>query len=320
MALRAGGVAVSAAVVIAFCVLTWRQQALYRDVDTLWRLTLEKDPKCWLAHNNLGVSYLNRGMHDEALVHLHKTIELMRHHCAAHTNIGIIMMARKNYDEAYRFMSRAVVLCPDWPTGLGNLAKLLIRLRNYDAAKQHLIESMEKDPGRVRAHYDLGAVFYDQEDFHKAIFHCEKVIAKQPDHAEAHYVLGMARYKEGQHAESLPYLQKAAALRPNKSEWRNRVAHVLSRSPETRLRNGAEAVRYATRACELSRYQVPSYIRTLASSYAATGDFNAAMREADKAASLAKQKGNTELAAGIEADRNLYRQRMPARDASGGAK
>jgi tetratricopeptide (TPR) repeat protein len=210
--LRSGIVTASTAIVVTFCVLTWRQQALYRDVETLWRLTLKKDPKCWLAHNNLGVRYLNRSMHDEALRHLHKTIELKHDHCAAHTNVGIVMMARNQYDEAYRFMSRAVELCPDWPTGLGNLASLLIKLKRYDAASQHLIESMEKDPGRASAHYDLGVVFYVQEAFAKAIFHFEKVIASQPRNAEAIYALGMAHMKAGRFTEGQPYLENAMTL------------------------------------------------------------------------------------------------------------
>jgi len=208
-----GGIATSfTAVVIALCVLSWRQQAIYRDVETLWRLTLDKDPNCWLAHNNLGARYLNRGRHDDALRHLHRTIELKHDHCAAHTNIGIVMMARKQYDEAYRYMSRAVELCPDWPTGLANLASLLIKLKRYDAAKQHLIESMEKDPGRVSAHYDLGVVHYLEEAFAKATFHLEKVITSQPRNAEAIYALGMAYLKSGQSAEGQPYLADALIL------------------------------------------------------------------------------------------------------------
>ena len=32
---------------------TWHQAAIYRDEETLYRATLERNPDAWLAHNNL---------------------------------------------------------------------------------------------------------------------------------------------------------------------------------------------------------------------------------------------------------------------------
>ena len=38
----------------ALMFLTWRQSGLYRDPMTLYQAALEKNPDCWMAHNNLG--------------------------------------------------------------------------------------------------------------------------------------------------------------------------------------------------------------------------------------------------------------------------
>ena len=42
------------AIVAGLACLTWRQSGIYRDERTLYETTLEKNPGCWLAHNNLG--------------------------------------------------------------------------------------------------------------------------------------------------------------------------------------------------------------------------------------------------------------------------
>src|SRR5213595_1356745 len=41
-------------VVATLAVLTWRQSAMYGDIETLWRITLVRNPACWMAYNNLG--------------------------------------------------------------------------------------------------------------------------------------------------------------------------------------------------------------------------------------------------------------------------
>src|SRR5205814_3194434 len=36
-------------VVATLGVLTWRQSAMYGDIETLWRITLKRNPECWMA-------------------------------------------------------------------------------------------------------------------------------------------------------------------------------------------------------------------------------------------------------------------------------
>jgi hypothetical protein len=59
----------SIALPLALAVLTWRQTAIYRDLETLWTDTLAKNPAAWLAHNNLGTSCSTvvRRFRDDAL-------------------------------------------------------------------------------------------------------------------------------------------------------------------------------------------------------------------------------------------------------------
>ena len=41
-------------VLLTLGLLTWRQSGMYADADALYRTTIEKNPDCWMAHNNLG--------------------------------------------------------------------------------------------------------------------------------------------------------------------------------------------------------------------------------------------------------------------------
>ena len=52
---------IPATLVVLLGALTWQQAGIYRNLETLWRDTLAKNPDCWLAHNNLGVALADKG-------------------------------------------------------------------------------------------------------------------------------------------------------------------------------------------------------------------------------------------------------------------
>src|SRR4051794_14894629 len=60
----------------ALGLLTWRQSASYRDRETLWRTTIDRNPSCWMAETNLGSDLLEAGDVDGAIAHLEKSLRL----------------------------------------------------------------------------------------------------------------------------------------------------------------------------------------------------------------------------------------------------
>ena len=78
-------------------------------------------------------------------------------------------------------------------------------------------------------------------------------------------------------AEAIAEYEKAYKIMPKDSGLLNNFAWVLATSTDDKLRNGAEAVQLAGRACELTSYQQAVFIGTLAAAHAEafTGDAGA---------------------------------------------
>lgn len=58
--IRQGGF-VAVPVIITLVFLSWNQQRIYKDEETLWRSTLAKNPNAWSAHVNLGIALAKKG-------------------------------------------------------------------------------------------------------------------------------------------------------------------------------------------------------------------------------------------------------------------
>jgi Flp pilus assembly protein TadD len=74
----------------------------------------------------------------------------------------------------------------------------------------------------------------------------------------------------------------------------------MATSHDAALRNGSEAVALAGHAVELTRGREPMLLGTLAAAYAEAGDFDKAVETQQKAAELANQQGNAQLAAMLQ--------------------
>jgi tetratricopeptide (TPR) repeat protein len=81
-------------------------------------------------------------------------------------------------------------------------------------------------------------------------------------------------------------LKESLQFDPSPADAYNSLAWLRASCPDEKHRNGAEAVDYATKACEASDYKNAVWIATLAAAYAEQGNFDEAIRWQTKAMEL----------------------------------
>jgi non-specific serine/threonine protein kinase/serine/threonine-protein kinase len=89
------------------------------------------------------------------------------------------------------------------------------------------------------------------------------------------------------------------------------LAWLQATYPLAELRDGTEAIKNATRACELTNWEEGSSIDTLAAAYAEAGDFESAVKWQEKAIALVSDPWRHMLDAGMKARLELYRAHKP---------
>ena len=121
--------------------------------------------------------------------------------------------------------------------------------------------------------------------------------------------LELARASLGnQHtSDAIKHYQRLLELDTNSIPALNDLALLRATASDPHLRNGKEAVHLAEQACQLTQFNVPFLVGTLAAAYAEAGRFKEAVSTAEKARTLALAQGQKEIAAKNEQLLELYK-------------
>ncbi len=177
-ALRRAAPAAALLVLGALVVLASRQSRLYASSETLWRATLERNPGCWLALNNLGVISLER--HDDA--------------------------------EAERLFFESLRWNPEYEAALNNCGYVLARKGRVYEAIGYYERALAIWPGYPDAHVNLGNALFVTGRPGEAIGQYGRALAERPDLLEPRNNLALALVAVGKPAEAIPHFEAALGL------------------------------------------------------------------------------------------------------------
>jgi len=180
----------------------------------------------------------------------------------AHELLGLALAEQGKTEEAELHFAQALQIKPDFRTGRINFAVALSR------------------NGKVE----------------EGISRLTGLLKEYPDDQEAHYSLGLILQQKGDVAGAVEHYQQTLRLKPDDADALNNLAWIRAANASASVRNGKEAVRLAERACNVTRFQKPVMIGTLAAAYAEAGRFEDAIAAAQKAQMVAKESGHAEVA------------------------
>lgn len=258
--------------------LIWRtvlRNQDYKSDVTIWRTSVAAMPENFRAQSYLGTALTNAGKPEEALTHYYKAKETNPGDSGVYSNIGAALNAQGKFDEAVSYLQK----------------------------------SIELDPNNPQAYNNLGMSFQLQGKLDKAIEQYRHAIRIAPHSAMVHNSLGSALTAKGQLNDALGHLREALRLRPDLPQPMIVTAMILTVHPDPNVRNVSEAVTLARRACELTKYQNPVMLKTLASAYAAAGHYDPAIITMQKALAIAKRTNDKSLILGIQKQIELLKQK-----------
>ncbi len=232
-------------------VLTWRESAMFADMETLWRTTIRRNPTCAMAHVNLGAALLDQGRTTEASAAFGRALQLQPENEAALNNRGYLLLQEGKTDEAIRDFQSALRIRPDYATAYGNLGLALLRAGKPDEAMRALNEGLRYRPNFAEAHNTLGAILLQKRRADEAIVHFKQALESNPEFVDAHNNLSDTLIQQGRIDEAIGHYEKTIRDYPRFATAYNNLANTLLRKNRVE-----EAIGYYRKALELR----PDYV------------------------------------------------------------
>ena len=111
----------AALLLLVLGVLTWQQCHIYKDLETLWTDTLKKNPRCWMAHSNLGRLLVQQGKLDEAEAHYQAALAFNPAEETIHYNYANLLVKTGRLEDGVAHYRQALQLAPEKPETHCNL-------------------------------------------------------------------------------------------------------------------------------------------------------------------------------------------------------
>ncbi len=262
----------------------------------------------------LGSVLAKQTNYDAAINQFQAALKINPESAVAENNLARLLHTQGRLDEAIGHYAAALKLDPRLAQAHNNLGVLLLQKGDPVRGAEELKKALQLRPDDLETEYNLGLALNDQRNWNAGQEIFAPLAARQPNNPQVHYQLGLALAHQNKTPEAMSEYARALLLRPEYPEALDRLSWILATDSHPEFRNGEEALRMATSACELTQNKQPRMLMTLAMAYAEVGRFSEALEKLETTRQLALDAGESEIVAKCEMLTEAVRAQKPWRE------
>ena len=177
--------------------------------------SLALNPKNPSAHNNTGIAFKNLKRLEQALASYDKAITLKPDYADAHYNRGVVLQDLNRQEEALASYNKAIALKPDYADAFNNRGNVLKFLKRLDEALASYDRAIVLKPDYADAYCNRGNALKFLKRLDEALASYDKAIALKPEYSDAHYCRAVVLQDLKRLDEALASYDQAIALKPD---------------------------------------------------------------------------------------------------------
>ena len=203
---------------IIMCAVFARAQLLHWENSlTLFKYAVTVTKNNSMAHNNLGVTFFEKGNIDSAISHYQESMRIMPNGLAAF-NRGVIAGKKNELKKAIVYLNEGIRLDSNYARAYFSLGQVYKLYGNDSLALMQFKKAILVDPDSWEAFHSLGIIRYNSDSLTKAISCFLRELEINPQSWAAYNDLGLAWSKKGNFQRAFYYLIQGIRTCPD-SSW-----------------------------------------------------------------------------------------------------
>lgn len=200
---------------------------VFESRETLFTDVIQKNPRAWMAHNNLGMVYISRGDANKAHDQFQETLKIKPKDCTALNNLGNLYKAQGMWVKAETAYRTCLESDPDFALAYNNLGLVYVHSGDLQKARELFEKAVILNPMAHDTHLNLGLLFLKQKNYDQSLTHYNKAIEIYPYYIEAHLQKGILYAQTGKKIEAREAFEKVLGLDPNNFHAHNNLGILL---------------------------------------------------------------------------------------------
>lgn len=205
-------------ILTAFSMLTIRQNTVWKDKEKLYKHILKLNPQSSRAHFNLGSTYGEKNLDDEAILEFKKAIELKSDYVDAYVNLGYAYQKKGKVDEAVRIFKKAIEVKADSYLPYYYLANLYNDTSRATESIELYQKALKLKPTNPDIYFDLGRAYDKTNNNDGAIKAYQRCIELSPSYVNAYLNLGSIYAERGRFAQAEEMWTRGLRFEPHNSD------------------------------------------------------------------------------------------------------
>jgi len=205
-----------------FAYLSFEQNKIWQDGETLWSHVLEHFPATSLAWENRASYYEEQGKTEAAYRDYSRAITLKPTSPSAYFSRGTLYLRTTDQQQllsALQDLSMAIKLSPGTSSYLVNRGIVLSQLDRLDAALQDFNTAEKHSPGRTDIYLYRSKIFFKLGQYAQAQADLERYLELNPKDASMWSNLGTVARLNGRFADSVRAFDRALRIDPGNLEY-----------------------------------------------------------------------------------------------------
>lgn len=176
--------------------------------------------------NKLGNAFFHKGLFDQALTYVKKSLKENPDNSGAHNNMGNILLKMDKPDEAVICYQQALLLKPDDTELLNNLSNAYLITGEISKAFACLNQALTIEPQNAITLNNLGSAYFYQGKYNQAEKFYRSAVKINPGYSDAHFNRALVLVKRGMIDQAIEQYLEVIRLTPDHANAHKNLADI----------------------------------------------------------------------------------------------